>query len=49
VVLDLDAKGSLFTDVIGIARVVGRIGREAGLRALVETSGATGIQACLAM
>jgi bifunctional non-homologous end joining protein LigD len=43
VVLDLDAKESPFTDVIAIAHVARRILRESGLRALLKTSGATGM------
>ena len=43
VVFDLDAKESPFTDVVKIARTVGRVLRGIGLRPYLKTSGATGM------
>jgi bifunctional non-homologous end joining protein LigD len=43
VVFDLDAKESPFTDVVKIAREVGKVLRGIGLRPYLKTSGATGL------
>ncbi|HXV64681.1 MAG TPA: non-homologous end-joining DNA ligase [Vicinamibacteria bacterium] len=42
-VFDLDAKKSPFSDVVKIARTIGKILRGIGLRPYLKTSGATGI------
>jgi bifunctional non-homologous end joining protein LigD len=43
VVFDLDAKESPFTDVVKIAREMGKVLRGIGLRPYLKTSGATGL------
>lgn len=42
-VLDLDPKGAPFSDVVRIARTIGKILRGIGLRPLLKTSGKTGL------
>lgn len=42
-ILDLDPKGAPFSDVVKIARELGKLLRGIGLRPLVKTSGKTGI------
>ena len=46
-VLDLDPKGAPFTDVLKVARALGRILEELALPSYVKTSGATGLHILL--
>ncbi len=46
-VLDLDPKGAPFTDVVKVARALGRILEELALPSYVKTSGATGLHILL--
>ncbi len=48
-VIDLDPKEAPFTDVIRIAREVGRLLRGIGLRPLLKTSGASGLHVFLGL
>ena len=46
-ILDLDPKQAPFTDVVRIAREIGKLLRGIGMRPLLKTSGKTGLHVCL--
>lgn len=46
-VLDLDPKGAPFSDVVKIARAVGKLLRSLGLEPYLKTSGSTGLHVCI--
>jgi bifunctional non-homologous end joining protein LigD len=46
-IIDLDPKQAPFTDVVRIAREVGKLLRGIGMRPLLKTSGKTGLHVCI--